>query len=118
MKTKFVVGSSIAVTLVAAFLYLNRGVTVTVNNVGSDPLRSVVIQATGYSHSLGHIDAGQSKRTSVSASGESHIEVEHAGGPRLVVNCYFESGYRGNISVDVSDNRIVKKECAVRPGVL
>src|SRR5262245_44943173 len=86
MKAKFAVLVAIVAAPALLFGFSNGGVTVTINNVGSKPLQSVVVQATGYSRSLGNIAAGASKRIEVVPSGESHLEVEHDGGPRLVVN--------------------------------
>jgi hypothetical protein len=117
MKFGLAAALAMALTLSVAFLHFNRSVAVTVKNVGPNPLHAVIVQATGFSHTVGDIDPGQSREIAVSARGESHIELEHSDGPRLVVNCYFENGYRGRISADVSGNVLVRKECNVRTGV-
>jgi len=121
MKTKTflaVAAMTLATGLGAGYLYFNRGVAVIVKNVGDRPIQSVVIQATGFSGSLGHIAAGHSKQVDVLPSGKSRFELEHADGPRLIINCYFENGYTGSISIDVAANRLVRKECNLRTGFL
>ncbi len=118
MKTKILLAAVFAIALGAIYWHFNHGIAVIVRNVGSEPIRSVVVQATGFSGTLGRIDAGQSKTVIVSASGRSHLELEHADGSRLVVRCHFEHGDSGSIHVDVSAKQILRKECNVRAGVL
>jgi hypothetical protein len=118
MKTKIVAALAILLSVGAAHCYFNRGIAVVVRNVGVQPIESVVVQATGFSRSLGQIAAGQTKQLKLSPRGESHLELEHADGPRLVINCYFENGYTGTISIDVAASQVVRKECALHVGIL
>ena len=108
--------AAVLVTAGACYFLSSGGVALTVRNVGTESIESMVVQATGFSRSLGTIAVGQTRKVQVAVSGKSRVELEHAGGPRLVVNCYFESGQRGSISVDVAGNTVIRKECALRPG--
>ncbi len=69
------------------------------------------ILVTGKSYIIGDIHSGNSKSTSVSSVGESHVEIKYLdinNSPKhLIVDSYFEGrGYTGSITVDVSDGII------------
>lgn len=106
---------ALVIGLGAAFLYANRGLTVTVKNVSAEPLTSVVVHITGSSQALGDIRPGESRTVEVSPTGESHVEIEHAEG-RLMVDTYFESGYQGSITVEITAGEVVRVQDNVRVG--
>ena len=108
---------AVLVAICLAVVFLNRGVIVTVRNVGDQPLSGVIVHVTGNSYPLGDIPAGDARSVRVRPVGESHIEIEHAKG-RLVVDAYFEGGYRGGVSVDVSETVIKRVQNDVRIGII
>lgn len=91
----------------AAMIYMNCGLHVTVKNVDSLPVRSVVVFVSENSYAVGDIGAGETKRVQVSAAGESDIEIEHAGG-RFSADTYFEGTYRGDIRIEITAREIVR----------
>ena len=84
-------------------------ITLTLENVGTVSLDSVVVLTTGRHYPVGNLAAGASRRLRVGAEGESHIEVEHGTGDRrrLRVGTYFERGYGGTIQVRLTADSIV-----------
>ena len=85
--------------------YWNRGVTVVLRNTDATALSDVTIHVTGRDYPIGDMPSGSTRNILVDPTGESHIEIsqQHADGRgRLVVQCYFESGYSGQIDIDVS----------------
>ena len=104
---------AVLVAIGVALLFLNRGVAVTVRNVGTESLRGVVVHVTGKSYPVGNIQAGDSRSVRVSPTGESHIEIEHSKG-RLIVDTYFESGYRGGVCVEITETEIKRVKNDVR----
>jgi 2-methylaconitate cis-trans-isomerase PrpF len=96
----------------AALLYLNRPLTLVVRNLDSEALHAVVVHVTGNAISMGDIPAGQSREIQVTTTGESHVELELPTG-RLIVNCYFEQGYGGRISAEITRNTVVSAKCDV-----
>jgi len=71
----------------------------------------VIVHVTGNQYPLGSINLNSKATALVSASGESHIEISYSdkGIPRrLVVNCYFEPGYKGRILIELSNGKISK----------
>jgi hypothetical protein len=78
-------------------------------NVGAEPLESLVVYTTGREYEAGRLDAGQSTHLMIGANGESHIEIEHGIGERrrLRVGTYFESGYGGSITVHLRADSVV-----------
>lgn len=105
----------VAVILIARIL--ENGVTVVIRNVGDEPLQSVVVHVTGNSYPVGDIEAGVTRAVKVVTTGESDIFIENSNQEKLVVGVYFESGYRGKISIDVTSNEIVdvKNETRIGP---
>ena len=96
------------------------GVTATVKNSGSSPLVGVDVIVTGNTYNAGNIPPGQSVSIVVKPQGESHLVIEYSdptGHPHsLPVDCYFESGYRGSITVEVTGNQIAKVDDQIRIG--
>jgi hypothetical protein len=98
--------SLIAVAAVLTFLLRKEGVTVVVENVGAEPMRGVVVHVTGAAYPVGEIATGAKTTVVVNPNGESHVEVEQSSGQRLVVECYFESGYSGKVTAKVSSTKV------------
>ena len=104
----------VAVPFLIGAVYLlsdsrNRFVEAMIINVGPRPMEDVIVYVTGKQYSLGGIDIGASATAKVSPRGESHIEVSYSsnGRPnRLAVDCYFERGYSGRITVEVENDSI------------
>lgn len=101
------------VAIATTVLFFRNQLTVELTNVGTEPMHGLVIHVTGASYSVGELAPGARKTIPVSPSGESHIELEQSSGRRLVVDCYFESGYSGTISAEVSFARVVSVKCNV-----
>jgi hypothetical protein len=114
-KTVAVLAIVLAVS--TAFAAFTRSVTVSVNNVGPETLSSVVVHVTGNAYELGNIQPGENRSVRVFPTGESHVEIEHAKG-RLIVDTYFESGYRGRISVDVTASEVQRIKDDISVGVM
>lgn len=94
------------------------GVTATVKNSGSSPLNGVVVIVTGKTYSAGNIQPGQSVSVVVNPQGASQLTIEYSDPTgiqhSLPVDCYFESGYSGSITVEVSTNQITKVDDQIR----
>jgi hypothetical protein len=103
------------VILVALWALFLRGVTVEVRNVSDEPMRAVVVHVTGGSYALGDLLPGDSRQVAVSPGGESHVELEFQGHPRLVVGCYFEPGYSGTITAEVTPLKVVSVNSSIQP---
>ncbi|CAN5591111.1 hypothetical protein BH09PLA1_BH09PLA1_11050 [soil metagenome] len=104
---------AIAVVVAGAYLLWSRGVKTVVRNTGSATIREVQVLVTGHSYALGDIRPNEVRSVHVKPSGESSIVIRFTdadGTSKSVdVNCYLESGSRGNISVDVAHGAIVRK---------
>jgi len=105
------------IMIIVAVWILKDGVTVVIRNVGDDSMKSVIVHVTGNSYPIGDIDAGATKTVKVVTTGESDIVIEHGNQEKLVVGAYFESSYRGKISIDVTSDHVVnvKNETRIRP---
>lgn len=123
MKTRFSLRAIIATMtciaiLLAAFVWSLRGVTVTVFNEGDSPLIAVKVHVTGKSYDLGDIAGGAIKKCTVSPVGESHIEISYnlTDGTtyRHSVDCYFESGYRATVDVDIREKELIQSSAQIR----
>jgi len=79
-----------------AFIFFRSGVHVTIQNTGSQPLRSIVLHVTGASYRLGDIAPGDTAEITVHPTGESHLEIEFTAPDgqtqRIDAGGYFESG--------------------------
>ena len=107
------------VVLVVLVLFLFRsGVHVSIQNTGSQPLRSVVLFVTGTSYNLGDIPPGATAHATVHPTGESHLEIEFTDADgqakRLDAGGYIEPGYRGTIDISIKDGVIQKNEQQIR----
>jgi len=107
------------VVLVVLVLFLSRsGIHVSIQNTGSQPLRSVVLFVTGISYNLGDIPPGATAHATVHPTGESHLEIEFTDADgqakRLDAGGYFEPGYRGTIDISIKDGVIQKNEQQIR----
>ena len=80
-------------------------------------MSSVVVHVTGNAYPLGDIPPGEDKSVLVVPTGESHIEIAHAKG-RLEIDTYFESGYRGSISIDATADEVQRVKDEIRVGVI
>jgi hypothetical protein len=111
----------IAILIVIAVLFLAKasasGVAFTLTNVGTTTMESVTVQVTGRSYRLGDLTPGTSKTIRVNPAGESHIELVFSGTRRLKIDCYFESGYRGKITGDVTPQKVVSVKSDLKLGL-
>jgi hypothetical protein len=102
-------------------LSLLSGVKVKIVNLGPFAMRSVSVDVTGASYSVGDIPAGTSKWVKVQPGGESAVSIKHlakTGKQRaLFVDCYIEGGYSGKIIVQVKNEKIihVKQDIKLTP---
>jgi len=108
---------AVLICIASSFLLLNRGVVVTIRNVGTETLSGVVVHVTGNAYPIGDIQVGSERSVQVSPSGESHVEIEHSKG-RLIVSTYFESGYHGKVSVEVTRDEVKRVQDEVRTGII
>lgn len=109
---------AILALIAVMFMVINRapGVDLTVINVGSAPLKAVTVQVTGRSYRLGDIKPGSSKSIKVNPTAESTIQLIFSDGRRLDIDSYFERGYRGTITAEVTSTRVVSvKNDMLRP---
>ena len=102
----------------SAFVLLRSGIQVTIQNTGSQPLRSVVLHVTGASCHLGDIAPGATAKATVQPTGESHLEIQFTDPDgqtrRLDAGGYFESGYRGTIDVSIQGGILQKNQQNIR----
>lgn len=98
-----------ALSAVPALSRRRDNITLTMKNIGQDPLDAVTVFTTGRAYPIGPLSAGTAKKLLIGATGESHIEIEHCDSSRhrLRVGTYFESGYRGNIEVRLTGDSVV-----------
>jgi len=83
----------------------HRGVTVILHNADAVSLSDITIHVTGHDYPIGDIPPGFTKHVLVDPTADSHIEISQRladGRERLPVECYFESGYSGTITIAVS----------------
>ena len=108
------VGIVMFVLISVVAIQFRSGIRVTVENTGSMPLKSVVLQVTGASYRFGDIAPGTSATARVNPTGESHLEIEFTDAAGMVQlldgGGYFESGYRGTIRLSIADGVIEKNE--------
>jgi hypothetical protein len=88
----------------------------TLENVGPGRLDSVVVVTTGHRYAIGDLAPGERRSVQVTASGESHFEVEYGHGARhrLNVGGYFESGYVGSYFARVRPDTVLVTRDSVR----
>ena len=94
------------------------GIHVTIQNTGSQPLRSAVLFVTGNSYNLGEIPPGATAQATVNATGDSHLEIEFADDDgqarRLDAGGFFQPRYRGTIDISIKGGVIAKNEQQIR----
>ena len=93
------------------------GVAFTLTNGGTTTMQSVTVQVTGRSYPFGDLAPGSTKTIRVNPAGESHIELFFSGTRRLTIDCYFESGYRGKITAEVTPQKVVSVKSDLKVGV-
>jgi hypothetical protein len=105
---------AVMIGLAYSFLFYHPGIQVSVQNSGSQLLRSVVLFVTGNSYNLGNIPPGANAEATVKCTGDSHLEIEFVDGDgqtkRLDAGGFFQSGYRGTIRVSIKDGVIQENE--------
>jgi hypothetical protein len=124
-KRLFILVATIAAVVAAAaalLLFVIRhpsGLTAEITNTGVTPMRSIAVHVTGRSYPLGDLRPGESRRVRVDPAGESHLELAYTdptGAPQsLTADCYFESGYRGQITVDVTNGKVTRVNSQFEP---
>lgn len=107
---------AIAVAIAAAVIVSRsipaKTVTFTASNVGTEAMQSVVVHITGHSYPIGDLEPGASTSVVLTPKADTHIELTLTGHPRLTVDCYFSGGYTGNVSADVTADKVVSVENA------
>jgi hypothetical protein len=107
------------VTIVVNVVILRSGVHITIQNTGSQPLRSVVLNIARVSYGLGDMPPGGTTQMRFYPVVESHLKIEFidADGQtnRLDASVYFKRGYRGTIDISVKDGVIQKNEQNIGP---
>jgi hypothetical protein len=105
------------VIIVSSLLYCSSdsyGAIVTVQNIGSTPLHSVLIGVTADTYSIGELTALETRTVKTYPTGESHIVIEHideSGQKKeLAVDCYFEAGCRSRIKINVRGETATRAE--------
>jgi len=116
LKKAVILLAGAALLVSGAALVMRGGVSVIIRNAGSGPLRSVVVHVTGNAYPVGDIGPGEQKTIRVFATGESHVELEFGNGGRLFIGCYFEEGYQGKITAEVTADRVLRVKDEIRIG--
>lgn len=107
VSTRLLLGSLTVAVLGAAGLVWaswNRGVTIVLRNADSAALRDVTIHVTGCDYPVGNISVGSTRRVLVDPTGASHVEIlqrQAEGRGRVLVPCYFETGFSGALEIDL-----------------
>jgi hypothetical protein len=116
LMKKLFLFAALVLVLAAAFLIARdraTGVALVLTNVGADPLRSLTVHVKGRSYSLGDLAPGSTKSITVNPTGESDIELAFSDARRLKIDCYFESGYEGEIVAKVTAQEVVEAKVDV-----
>jgi hypothetical protein len=102
--------SLLVIVGIGALLARPRGVKTLVRNRGTKTMRDVQVIVTGRSYSIGDIPRREEREVRVNPKGESALALRYLDAGRverrLTVDCYFESGYSGSITVDVVDGAV------------
>jgi hypothetical protein len=86
---------------------------VSVTNGNETPVEAVQVNVTGNSYALGALEPGERASVRVSSTGESLVELRHAGiRDPLVVDTYLEPGYSGEIEIRIEADslKVLKNE--------
>jgi hypothetical protein len=117
MKKSFL----IAILVMIAALFVAKasasGVAFTLTNVGTTTMESITVQVTGRSYPLGDLTPGASKTIRLKPTGESRIDLVFSGSRRLAIDCYFESGYKGEIAAEVTPQKVVSVKSDLKFGI-
>jgi hypothetical protein len=103
---KLIVFAVVFVVWYWTFRHTN-GVQFTLKNVGTETLRSVIVEVGGNSYLLGDIAFKTTKTLKVEPRGESDIKLRFANGPHLSIDCYIENDYGGSIEANVTSRAVV-----------
>jgi len=120
-RTNVILGAGViaCIATVLVWLYLERGVLVTVRNSDARALRSVSVHVTGRAYVLGDLEPGATRSVRVNPTGESSVEIrfrDDSGKTKsLDAGGYIEAGYAGSMEVDVDFERVRKAECSAHP---
>jgi hypothetical protein len=108
----------VVIAMVTSVLIWTPGPKAVVTNTGTTAMRNVRVEVTGRAYPIGDLPPGESRSLRVRPTGESHIVLRYAdtnGAAQAVrVDCYFESGYSGRISVDVADGKVSRVDARIR----
>ena len=81
-------------SILALYLWLWPGVTVSIHNSGSMEVKDVVVDVTGRSYKVGDVSAGATKSYRVSPTSESEVKISYSivdgTNGRHTVDCYIE----------------------------
>jgi hypothetical protein len=105
----------LAIVVATSLVLPAAGVTVVVANVGTEPMREVVVHVTGASYPIGELAPGARASVVAKPKGDSHVEIGQSSGPRLIVDCYFESGYSGTVTAEVTSVKVLAVNSEVTP---
>ena len=102
-----------------AWYHFRPGVRVSVENAGTEPMRAVALHVTGRSYTIGAIARGGCAGTIVVPTSESDLQIEFTDGRgnarRVLVECYIEPSYRGEIRATINDSRLEMTEQRIQP---
>lgn len=95
--------------VVASLLYaeLTSNIKVSVNNAGLDSLKSVVLLTEDGRHALGDIKPGNAVSTSIRPLLDSNLTILVGGKKELVVDTFVRRGYKGKITINLTNQKIV-----------
>jgi hypothetical protein len=103
-------------------IFFAPGVHVTVRNTGQEVLRNVTVHVTGDEKSLGDLAPGGFRSRKIRPASGSHVEVEftieQGTRLRLIVDCYSEPGYRGELDFEIQDGKIGKVKNTIRISIV
>lgn len=101
----------VALAAVSMMVYKAKmPLSVTIRNIGTQDMQTVVVHVTGNKHPIGDIRAGEAASIDVSPTGDSHVMVHFVDptGKRvqLVGDCYFGPSFTGFIDVEIDDGKL------------
>lgn len=86
------------------------GIELSITNRGAVTIDSLRIFVTGNTYVIERLNPGNQESILLHVTGESHVELTHSGlSDTLVVDSYFEPGYRGFIDLDITEDAILSK---------
>ena len=97
------------------------GVRVVISNADATLMQNVTVQTSGGVYSLGDIAPHSSKMVRVDGGDGSDIQLNYADAGKVrrveTVDCYFESGFRGSIEIEVKSGKIAQVKNNIRLGL-